>query len=130
MRDPRTSAIPLGKVSRIELGKHSWSAVLVNDKTVENNHASLGYSVFTPRFVSDDLSHSVDELCFVVSGRGSIRLEDDEVAVRAQDGLFIPAKVWHTVLNVADEDLVMVFAFPWPDYPPTERREAMHDPQA
>lgn len=124
MSDPRTRAIPLDGVSRIDLRQTSWSAVLVNDKTVGENHASLGYSVFTPGFISDDLSHLVDELCFVVSGQGAIRLEDEEVKVKSQDGLFIPAKVWHTVVNTADEDLVMVFAFPWADYPPTERREA------
>lgn len=124
MTAPRTRAVPLHEVTRIDLARGSWSAVVVSDKTVEDNHASLGYSVFTPGFVSDDLSHSVDELCFVVSGRGSIRLESEEVPVGPQDGLFIPANVWHTVVNGSDEDLVMVFSFPWPDYPPTERRPA------
>jgi mannose-6-phosphate isomerase-like protein (cupin superfamily) len=124
MSDGRTRAIPLEDISRIHLSDDSWSAVVVNDKTVDENHASLGYSVFGPGFVSDDLSHSVDELCFVVSGRGVIRLEDGEVEVKSQDGLFIPAKAWHTIVNASDEDLTMVFAFPWPDYPPTERRAA------
>jgi mannose-6-phosphate isomerase-like protein (cupin superfamily) len=124
MTDGRTRAIPLEGVTRIDLPKGSWSAVVVSDKTVDDNHASLGYSVFTPGFVSDDLSHSVDELCFVVSGRGVIRLEDEDVEVKANDGLFIPAKVWHTIVNTADEDLTRVFSFPWPDYPPTERRGA------
>jgi mannose-6-phosphate isomerase-like protein (cupin superfamily) len=122
MTDGRTRAIPLEAVARINLPRDSWSAVVVSDKTVDDNHASLGYSVFTPGFVSDDLSHSVDELCFVVSGRGVIRLEDEEVEVKPRDGLFIPAKAWHTIVNTADEDLTMVFTFPWPDYPPTERR--------
>jgi mannose-6-phosphate isomerase-like protein (cupin superfamily) len=123
MSNPRTRAIPLAQTPRIELGHDSWSAVVVNDKTVEGNHASLGHSVFGAGFVSADLSHSVDELCFIVSGRGVIRLEDEEIEVAANDGLFIPAEVWHTVVNNSDEDLVMVFSFPWPDYPPTERRE-------
>lgn len=123
MSGSRTRAVALDTASRISLGRDSWSAVLVSERTVEGTHASLGYSVFTPGFVSDDLSHSVDELCFVVSGRGTIRLEGEEVEVNPRDGLFIPAKVWHTVVNSTDEDLVMVFSFPWPDYPPTERRE-------
>jgi hypothetical protein len=29
----------------------------------------------------------------------------------------------HTVVNPGPEDLVMVFSFPSPDYPPTERPE-------
>jgi mannose-6-phosphate isomerase-like protein (cupin superfamily) len=124
MSGPRTRAVPLEEIPRIQLRDDSWSAVVVSDKTVEGNHASLGYSVFGAGFVSADLSHSVDELCFIVSGRGVIRLEGEEVEVGANDGLFIPAEVWHTVVNNSDEDLVMVFSFPWPDYPPTERREA------
>jgi len=124
MSDRRTRAIPLEVVPRIGLPQDSWSAVVVSDKTVDDNHASLGYSVFTSGFVSEDLSHAVDELCFVVSGRGVIRLEDEDVEVKPHDGLFIPAKAWHTIVNTADEDLTMVFAFPWSDYPPTERRAA------
>lgn len=97
--------------------------VLVTDKTVSENHSSLGYSVFGPGLVTADLSHSVEELCFVVSGSGLIRLEGEEVKVGLHEALYIPARAWHTVVNDGTTDLVMVFSFPWPDYPPTERRE-------
>ena len=120
----RARAVALESVPRIELRHDSWSAVVVNDKTVEQNHASIGYSVFGAGFVSADLSHSVDELAFIVSGRGLVRVEGEELEVGPKDGLFIPATAWHTVVNNTDEDLVMVFSFPWPDYPPTERRDA------
>jgi putative monooxygenase len=116
--------IGLTEVSPIELPKGSWSRVLVNDKTIEGNQSSLGYSVFTPGMRTADLSHSVEELAYVVSGRGSIRLEDEELDVGAGQALYVPAGFWHTVVNDGDEDLVMVFSFPWPDYPPTERRES------
>jgi oxalate decarboxylase/phosphoglucose isomerase-like protein (cupin superfamily) len=43
--------------------------------------------------------------------------------VAAGQALYVPAKIWHAVLNPGGEDLVMVFSFPSPDYPPTERRE-------
>jgi oxalate decarboxylase/phosphoglucose isomerase-like protein (cupin superfamily) len=43
--------------------------------------------------------------------------------VAAGQALYVPAKVWHTVVNPGAEDLVMVFSFPSPDYPPTERRD-------
>ena len=38
--------------------------------------------------------------------------------------LYIPAGVWHAVVNTGDEPVSMVFAFPHPDYPPTERRSS------
>jgi oxalate decarboxylase/phosphoglucose isomerase-like protein (cupin superfamily) len=36
--------------------------------------------------------------------------------------LFIPARIWHAVANTGDEDVIMVFTFRYPDYPPTARR--------
>jgi len=42
----------------------------------------------------------------------------------AGQGLFIEAGTWHAVANTGDEDVIMVFGFPYPDYPPTERKDA------
>ena len=44
------------------------------------------------------------------------------VFFRAGDAMHIPAGVWHAVANTGDDDVVMVFGFAHPDYPPTERR--------
>ena len=41
---------------------------------------------------------------------------------RAGAALHSPAGVWHAVANPGREDVVMVFGFPHPDDPPTERR--------
>ena len=41
---------------------------------------------------------------------------------RAGQALHIPPGLWHAVANTGDEDVMMVFGFPYPDYPPTERR--------
>jgi mannose-6-phosphate isomerase-like protein (cupin superfamily) len=115
--------VRLEDVAPVQLRDDSWSRVLLTDKTVGHNDSCLGYSVFGPGFTSADLSHSTEELCLVVSGHATIRLEDGEVAVGAREALYVPAKAWHTVVNDGDEDLVMVFSFPSPDYPPTERRD-------
>ena len=123
MTSTGTRVIGLEAITPIDLGKGSWSRVIVNEATVHDNHSALGYSVFAPGLVTADLAHSTEELAFVVSGSGRIRLENDEVAVATHDAIFIPAGVWHTIVVDGDEDLVMVFTFPWVDYPPTERRE-------
>ena len=46
------------------------------------------------------------------------------VAYGPESALFIPAGVWHVVANTGDEPVTMVFVFPGPGYPPTERRPA------
>jgi len=117
------TVIPLTDVEPVQLAGGSWSRVLVADKTVGGNVSALGYSVFRPGTSTADLSHETEELAYIVSGRGVIRLEDRDVPVAAGQALYVPAKIWHAVLNQGGEDLVMVFSFPSPDYPPTERRE-------
>jgi mannose-6-phosphate isomerase-like protein (cupin superfamily) len=118
------AVISLADVAPVELPGGSWSRVLVSEQTVGSNASALGYSVFKPGTATADLSHSVEELAFVVSGSGAIRLASGDLPVGAGQAMFIPAGIWHTVLNTGTEDLVMVFSFPSPSYPPTERRES------
>ncbi len=115
-------AIPMADVDPIPLPNGSWSRVLVNGQTVEGNQASIGYSVFTVGLETADLSHETEELAYVIQGEGVLRLHDGAVPFKAGDALYVPAKVWHVVANTGDEDVIMVFAFPHPDYPPTEKR--------
>lgn len=114
--------VPLESVPRMDLPGGSWSRMLVTDKTVAGNRGSLGYSVFTPGTATAPVRHATEEFAYVVRGRGELRLDGDVVRYRAGDALFIPAGLWHGVANTGDEDVVMVFGFPHPDYPPTERR--------
>ncbi|MDE3130334.1 MAG: cupin domain-containing protein [Acidobacteriota bacterium] len=99
--------------------------MLLTDRTLEGNRASLGYSVFKPGCVTALVAHEVEEVAYVVSGRGELRLESGGTLPFAADqGLFVPAGTWHAVANTGSEDVAMVFGFPHPDYPPTARREA------
>jgi quercetin dioxygenase-like cupin family protein len=114
--------IAVDEVEPIELPGGSWSRMLVTAKRAEGNRASLGYSVFTPGTVLGAVRHEAEEVAYVVSGRGELRLDDGAVPFGEGDALHIPAGVWHAVANTGDQDVVMVFGFPHPDYPPTERR--------
>ena len=114
--------VNLDDVPRIDLPGGSWSKMVLNNQSVEGNQSSLGYSIFKPQSETAPVSHSVEELAIVLSGHGELRLDDQTVTYGPGDALHIPAGVWHAVANTGDEDVVMVFIFPHPDYPPTERR--------
>lgn len=116
------NVVALGDVEPIELPQGSWSRMLVTESRVGGNRASLGTSVFTPGTVLGPVRHETEEVAYVVSGSGEIRLDEGAVSFRKGDALHIPAGLWHAVANTGDEDVVMVFGFPHPDYPPTERR--------
>jgi putative monooxygenase len=117
------TVVPLEKAEPIELPNGSWSRMLVTQGRVGGNRSSLGYSVFTPGTALSPVSHETEEVAYVVSGRGELHLDDRAVPVQAGDALFIPEGTWHAVVNTGDEELVMVFGFPYPDYPPTTRRD-------
>ena len=115
------SVVALESVEPIELPGGSWSRMLVTGERVGENSSSIGFSVFKPGSATTSVSHETEEVAYVVAGAGELRLDDGAVAFRAGDALHIPSGVWHAVANTGDEDVVMVFGFPHPDYPPTER---------
>ena len=124
------AVVPLKEADPIELPHGSWSRMLVTTGKVHGNQSSLGYSVFTPGTVLTSVSHQTEEVAYVVAGSGELRLDHPSgfaggsptVPFRQGDALFIPPHTWHAVANTGDEDVVMVFGFPHPEYPPTERR--------
>lgn len=114
--------VALGEVGKIELPGGSWSRMVLNKATLTGNQGSLGYSIFTPGTELSPVAHETEELAIVIAGEGELRLDDRVVSYGPGDALFIPAGTWHAVANTGNEDVIMVFAFPYPDYPPTERR--------
>lgn len=114
--------VGLDDVERIDLDNDSWSRMVLTENTVPDPTSSLGYSVFTPGTVTDSVCHEVEEQAFVLAGSGELRLEDGTVEFGPMDGLYVAPDTWHQVANTGDDDVVMVFTFPHPDYPPTDRR--------
>lgn len=116
------SVVPLEGVDPIPLPGDSWSRMLVTGTSVPGTVSSIGASVFTPGTVLGSVAHETEEVAYVVTGAGELRTDDGAVPFTAGDALHIPAGVWHAVANTGTEDVVMVFGFPHPDYPPTDRR--------
>jgi quercetin dioxygenase-like cupin family protein len=68
------------------------------------------------------VSHDVEEVAYVLAGIGELQTDDEPVPFAAEQAVHIPAGLWHAVANTGTDDLIMVFGFPHPAYPPTERR--------
>ncbi len=116
------SVVALESVEPIELPGGSWSRMLVTGERVGENASSIGFSVFKPGSATTSVSHETEEVAYVVSGSGRLDTDDGEVRFATGDAIHIPPRTWHAVVNDSDADVVMVFGFPHPDYPPTERR--------
>ena len=113
--------VKLDAVDPIPLVNQSWSKMIITEKTVSGNMSSLGYSVFRPGTKLVSVSHEVEEMAYVIAGRGELQLKDGVVMFERNDAIFIPPHTWHSVVNTGKTDVIMVFGFPHPDYPPTER---------
>jgi quercetin dioxygenase-like cupin family protein len=113
------------KTVRLEDGKHidlgggSWARELLTGDSVGTRKAMLAYSVFKPGSGTAARTHEEEELCYVLTGKGLIQCEDEDVRVEKGMALFIPAGVKHGALNDGNEDLSMVYVFSYPKYPPT-----------
>jgi quercetin dioxygenase-like cupin family protein len=116
------TTVRLADVEPVELSGGSWSRMLVTAERVGGNASSLGCSAFRPGTVLAPVKHETEEVAYVAAGAGELRLDDGAVPFREGDAVHIPAGVWHAVANTGDVDVVMVFGFPHPEYPPTERR--------
>jgi quercetin dioxygenase-like cupin family protein len=122
-RPEGVAVISVTDVPPIDLPGGSWSRLLLTGDSV-GAATTLGSSSFAPGTSTAMLSHATEELAYVMSGRGELRMDDAVVPYAAGQALYIPAGVWHAVVNTGEEPVSMVFAFPHPGYPPTERRSA------
>jgi putative monooxygenase len=120
--EARISVVPLAAAAAIPLPNGSWSRMLVTDETAAGAVSSLGYSVFTPGTTLGMVKHETEEVAYVVAGTGELRTPEGAVPFAAGQAIHIPPGLWHAVANTGDDDVVMVFGFPHPAYPPTERQ--------
>lgn len=107
------------EVPPIPLPGHSWSRLLLTAATAGAGASMLGLSTFTPGTRTPRKVHQTEELCYILSGEGELDLPGAPVSYRAGMAFRVPPGVPHGVVNTGTTDLVMVFVFPYPDYPPT-----------
>jgi quercetin dioxygenase-like cupin family protein len=111
--------VTLDDGERIDLGGGSWSHHLLNTRTVSSEKAMLGISTFTPGTDTPQKVHEEEELCYVIRGKGEITVGERTVPFHAPAAIYIPPGVAHGVRNNGDQDVLMVYVFSYPEYPPT-----------
>jgi quercetin dioxygenase-like cupin family protein len=111
--------VKLGSGRRTNLENGSWVEELISSKLAGSKKCMLGYSTFKPKTRTNKLTHSEEELCFVIKGKGKLALDLCYINFEAGDALYIPPNVAHAVVNDGEEDVIMVYVFSYPEYPPT-----------
>ena len=116
--------VPEGHGKKVNLPGGSWSLQMVSADTAGSANSMLGISTFKPGSSTEQMIHEAEEMCYILRGQGCLEVEDKTVAYTAGEAIYIPAGVPHGVRNTGQEDLVMVFVFSSPAYPPTVKRAA------
>ena len=83
--------VPLADVPPIDLPGGSWSRVILTGDRVGSGTA-LGVSSFAPGTSTAMLSHETEELAYVLSGQGELRLDDEVVPVWTAVGALHPGR--------------------------------------
>jgi mannose-6-phosphate isomerase-like protein (cupin superfamily) len=73
---------------------------------------SMGFSIWPAGGVDRQQPHKEDEVYFVVSGRGSIRVAGEDATVGPGSIVYVPATVEHRFHSIEEELRVLVFWAP------------------
>ena len=73
---------------------------------------SVGLSVWPARTIDRQQPHEEDEVYYVISGRGSIRVADEDRPVKAGSLVFVAAHVEHRFHDIEEDLRVLVFWAP------------------
>jgi mannose-6-phosphate isomerase-like protein (cupin superfamily) len=105
LEEQEDNFISLDKVIADLNGTGSYFLNVFNNKGVD-----LGILRLRKGETDTQLPHSVDEVYFVVEGRGSIEIEGKLKPVKSADFIFVPAYAHHRFI-VGSQDLVVIYFF-------------------
>jgi quercetin dioxygenase-like cupin family protein len=74
--------------------------------------ATMGYVTIQPGHEVPPHVHPTDDAMVIISGKGEVYTEGDNIPIEAGDHLWAPANERHGVKNVGDEPLVLVYTWP------------------
>lgn len=73
---------------------------------------SAGVYVLAAGEADPQKPHNEDEVCYVVRGRGRMRVGSEEQVVKAGSVIFVAAKVGHCFFDISEDLEVLVFFAP------------------
>jgi len=120
----RIHVVPLAEGKRTDIPGGHWVCELISGALNGASATMLGYSTWQPGAATKQLVHEVDELCYIVDGKGKLSVGEEVVPYRSGQAVLIPAGVPHGVVNDSAAPMSMVYVFSSPNYPPTREADA------
>lgn len=116
MEKLKATVVNVSKVMPLSFGE-SYDSRMILDHVItgRDNVIQINHGTVKPGFALDGAAHEEDEIYYILSGHGKLRLDDEIIDVYPNQVVFIPAGVFHALDNrESDEDLT-ILTF-WRDY--------------
>ena len=88
-----------------------WTRVLTGDDGLPTRNFMMGYVVIYPGGKVPEHEHVQEEVYTVLQGHGEMIINGEKQPMEAISSVYIPPNAKHSLVNVGDEDLVMMFVY-------------------
>ena len=108
--------VDVARVKPLQMGAEYQSRMILDhvitgrDGVIQMNHGTVA-----PRSALGGGVHDEDEIYYILSGKGKIKLNDDIVDVYGGQVIFIPAGCFHALDNTESDEEMTILTF-WKDY--------------
>lgn len=96
--------------TKFPAGRHT--RVVVGDNgALQGEHFAQGYVVVYPGGGIPEHEHEMEETYFIISGNGMVAVGSETRAVTAGDLVLIESGLAHSLNNIGETDMVMMFVY-------------------
>jgi mannose-6-phosphate isomerase-like protein (cupin superfamily) len=83
---------------------------LIDPENSPSSNLTMGYTVIYPTGKTTGHAHSdMEEVYFILSGKGKMAVGEDEFEIQAGDSFYIPFGEFHVTYNTGNQPLAMVW---------------------
>ena len=81
------------------------------DGTIKTENLNMGITEFSKGKTSLTHSHDVDEALYIISGKGSVKIDEKIHSIRSGDFIHVPKETDHTMITDQGSRLKIFFVF-------------------
>lgn len=78
---------------------------------IKTENLNMGITEFSEGKTSLTHKHDVDEALYIISGKGSVRIDEETYSIRAGDFIYVPRESDHTMITDQKSKLKIFFVF-------------------
>jgi len=83
---------------------------LIDPEHSPSKNLTMGFTVIYPTGKTTGHAHSdMEEVYYILSGRGKMAIGEDEFPIKAGDALYVPFGEYHVTFNTGNEPMAMVW---------------------